>query len=297
MLSQVNNSCTEKNSFAMENKKFKNMSFFNNKSLTKEIQNLKISLGDRQSFLDSYSNCEDLTRKAKNLKLAEKSDKKLLNSGRNFFKKGSVFKTLIFEEDVQSKGEGKDRLQFLSTKFNSKIHSPINNIDQSHPKSLFPSIENRSQKKLITIPQSLLTNEKDRSKEKEALHLYKKIFEDRGKTIIKTKPANVVKKEQEEEKKSELRFKILKKEKKTNEVENKITQIKKKLGFIKGVYDYAYPLVMIEKIKAQKKYYEIYIEKFNEKIKSKNEQVRKMLDEGPNIKISTKRSSFKTTEC
>jgi hypothetical protein len=59
-------------------------------------------------------------------------------------------------------------------------------------------------------------------------------------------------------------------QKKQNDSDEKMLDLKNKLYFMKSVYDFAYPLIMVEKVKTQKKIYEDYIEEMYKKAKSKN---------------------------
>jgi hypothetical protein len=130
--------------------------------------------------------------------------------------------------------------------------------------------------------------------------VYKKIFDKKSRMLIEKPPSdknnNEVKKKQKikiESKASEFNFNN-KDAKKRKYIEDKIEDIKRKIFFIKGVYDFSYPKIIVNKVKTAQDFYnshhieqkmnlrksmnntsQKYMEKFEEKCKITNEDFRK----------------------
>lgn len=62
-------------------------------------------------------------------------------------------------------------------------------------------------------------------------------------------------------------------------VKNKIKDIKSKIVFMKGVYDYAYPLIMIKKLKTQKKENDELIKSYHKKIIKRHQTLLRPTEE------------------
>ena len=130
--------------------------------------------------------------------------------------------------------------------------------------------------------------------------VYKKIFDKKSRMLIEKPPSdknnNEVKKKQKikiESKASEFNFNNID-TKKPKYIEDKIEDIKRKIFFIKGVYDFSYPKIIVNKVKTAQDFYnshhieqkmnlrksmnntsQKYMEKFEEKCKITNEDFRK----------------------
>lgn len=130
--------------------------------------------------------------------------------------------------------------------------------------------------------------------------VYKKIFDKKSRMLIEKQPvdknANEIKKKQKnkvESKSSEFNFNN-KTNKKRQYIEEKIEDIKKKIFFIKGVYDFSYPKIIVNKVKTAQDFYnshhieqkmklreslnntsQKFLEKFDEKCKMTNVEFRK----------------------
>jgi hypothetical protein len=206
-----------------------------------------------------------------------------------------VFKSYLLSSASHTKKRQSNNLRQQTMTFTSKTKTQLNDANQSieEEKNLHrrqPSDINEilwnSNNNLLKINHQHdemnkeIRKEKARNKKRETELIYKKVFDKKyaklinssirsdGKRISqKTTPQSPI----NQPGKNTANF--LNKPPQTY-VKDKIKDIKSKIFFIKGVFDYAYPLVMIEKIRSQKKYYEKYIEQFNKNILAKNESLK-----------------------
>lgn len=135
--------------------------------------------------------------------------------------------------------------------------------------------------------------------------VYKKIFDKKSRLLIEKPPldknsnetAAVNKKKlksKSENKSSDLKMIFGKGAQKRQYIEDKIEDIKRKIFFIKGVYDFSYPKIIVNKVKTAQDFYSAhhieqktklresmnntsqkFLEKFEEKCKITNEEFRK----------------------
>jgi len=71
--------------------------------------------------------------------------------------------------------------------------------------------------------------------------------------------------------------------KKSRYIKDKIKDIYKKISFMKGVFDYAFPKIMVVKVKQNQKEYEQFIDRFHDNIYEKNKKLEKKFKTQNNI--------------
>jgi hypothetical protein len=180
-------------------------------------------------------------RKIKKLSETEKSNTSYNNS--YLLKSNSFY-------DSKTKTNTQNKINNLN------INNNINFNETSRTQNKFTSIERDKTTSPISFKTIKVMNKtgghllsKDYFSEKEIDYVYKKIFYKKIKEIDS--------KEEKIDEREIKRMKMLNIKRESNYIKDKIKDIKTKLLFMKGVVDYAYPVIFLEKIKMQKKYFDI----------------------------------------
>jgi hypothetical protein len=190
-----------------------------------------------------------------------------------------------------------DRVPNLKTQGGNKlIYNSQSKLPLKKSSNTFynPSHFQSPEKNLTEPPQmDPYEREKERKNQREVDFIYDKIFTRKTRFLQENRTLHG------EEKDFNVIYKGPRKlllPKKPNYISDKIKDIKTKISFMKGVFDYAYPLIMIEKIRTQKKVYEEYIDNYNDKLYEKKQNLEKKLKTQINYNIPGFTASPMTTE-
>jgi hypothetical protein len=244
-----------------------NVSLLTSKNLKFEIQNLKKTLEQKKEFLSSYYKNEKVFTK----RIYVDKDKENIPS--IFHKKNDrgVLKTLIITSDMGNIDHFDNENAIESEIDKNKLMSTLKNT------TIMDTLKTTKRENNSTSTQSLKINKPsttyiNESEKRELKLMYKNIFDKKYTKLIESFQEKTLTKE--EEKRREIRERVLKIQKKPDYIKEKIKDMKTKLYFMKSVYDYSYPLIMIKKVQAQKKVYDLCIDDYNKKISMKNQLIK-----------------------
>lgn len=151
--------------------------------------------------------------------------------------------------------------------------SPMKGYMKSTTNSFYNKSHTQSRAQFFHAGETLTEHQK---KQKEIDNLYDKIFSTK-RSLYKEPKTN---------KDCHVMFKGAEKvyvPKKSRYIKDKIKDIYKKISFMKGVFDYAFPKIMVVKVKQNQKEYEEFIDRFHDNIYEKNKKLEKKFKTQNNI--------------
>jgi len=273
--------------YSLENEKiYKNIKLFSLSTLSKEVANLQASLKENNIFLeDSEKNKKkNFDKKSKTLdSITEKNSK-----NKFYISKNTILPSLNSDGTKNSKKSSENHQDTFFLTKNEILHKSSfnrNEIDKSINKTMslfvterpginytgYMTCSNESK-----IPPSQNESYKIKFNQEEATklkNLYRKIFRTTGYRPLQD--IHLEKKKEKDEKLQTIHKKIVKSEDPKKYHCEKIKEIRSKLNFMKGIIDYAYPKVSVQRLKYQKIYFNTYMEKSKQKeilknVKAKN---------------------------
>ena len=286
MSNKLNRCDTEQmKKYSLENDKiYKNVKLFSLSTLSKEVTNLQASIEEKNIFLNK---CEKISKKKfdkNNKNLHNATDR---NSNNNRTSKNTLLPSLNSDvpKNYQSKNSEIRHDTFFLTK-NESQHKTIfsqNIFDKSSNNvSLFiterPGVNytryltGLNESKILSMQKE---SNKIKNKQEDAAKLkilYRKIFRTTG-----YRPLHEIHLEKHKEKEQKLQSihrKIIKSEDPKKYHCEKIKEIRSKLNFMKGIIDYAYPIVSVKRLKYQNIYFNTYMEKHKQTEILKNEKAK-----------------------
>jgi hypothetical protein len=146
--------------------------------------------------------------------------------------------------------------------------SPLKAYMKSTNNSFFNKSHTQSKAQFFHTKKDLETLTEQQKKQKEIDNLYDKIFSTK-RSLYKEPKTN---------KDCHVMFTGAEKvyvPKKSRYIKDKIKDIYKKISFMKGVFDYAFPKIMVVKVKQNQKEYEEFIDRFHDNIYEKNKKLEK----------------------
>jgi hypothetical protein len=157
--------------------------------------------------------------------------------------------------------------------------SPLKTNMKSTNNSFFTRSHNQSNVQFFHTKDHLYTLTEQQKKQIEVDNLYDKIFASK-RSLYKEPKTN---------KDCHVMFQGAEKvfvPKKSRYIKDKIKDIYKKISFMKGVFDYAFPKIMVEKMKQNKKEYEEFIDRFHDNIYEKNKKLEKKFKTQSNYNLN-----------
>lgn len=206
------------------------VALFSFKSMDKTIEDLKESNNYKYEFINRYNSKPIKKQISSHIKLVKSSVKKVLESS--------------ITDSISTR-----HLCTLSTKSN------IYEVDFNNSKSF-----KTNELDFLAIPTNInstpdikIFDKRKKNSSCDVNTIYRKVFDKKYETLIKPKVKKRVVKDTEGNivKENESKYTTL--DSNSNNIDSQILKIKKKVLFIKGVYDYAYPKIMMEKLKLRVK--------------------------------------------
>lgn len=154
--------------------------------------------------------------------------------------------------------------------------SPMKGYMKSTTNSFYNKSHTQSRAQFFHAKEAGETLTEHQKKQKEIDNLYDKIFSTK-RSLYKEPKTN---------KDYDVMFKGAEKvyvPKKSRYIKDKIKDIYKKISFMKGVFDYAFPKIMVVKVKQNQKEYEQFIDRFHDNIYEKNKKLEKKFKTQNNI--------------
>lgn len=293
--------CDRSKKYSLENEKIsKNVTLFSNSNLSNEISKLKKNLDFKtkifnkynlsQSHNDSLNTLAQTTSNFQNYKYlkrerfnetsltdvgfriqANKSDKLLIEKSLNRKNKEMPAESIFVTKNEGNKFDKNfSSIMNLTPNFNKNRYNTTTQL-QNFTTYLTSFSENTP--KVINLKTEL--DKKNIDDQQELRNLYRKIFRKKN-NYKRLNEIHFEKLNEKEEKLKEIHKKIIKEENPPPKyVNEKIKEIKSKLAFMKDVFDYSYPFIMVKRLKFQNIYFNTYQEKFKQIENLKNEIVKK----------------------
>jgi hypothetical protein len=308
MNNYIQRSNSDKNKkYSLENEKlYKNVNLFSNSNITKEITKLKENLEFKNKIFEKYRNTEshnhsynpylktDNFQKMKNFQkekfynttrnLTEGVVNIHTNNSEKFISLKSLNSKINLAQNVPpetfflTKKEETNLEKNYSSKLNRTTtmnNNHFNTTGQLQNFTRYLTGFSENSQKIFPSKTESDKFEKKNDDDENLRHLYRKIFRKKN-NYKRLNEIHFEKINEKEEKLRETHKKIIKEENHPKYVNDKIKEIKSKLNFMKGVFDYAYPLVMVKRLKFQNIYFSTYMDKFNQVESLKNEMAKKI---------------------
>jgi hypothetical protein len=246
---------TKNNSFNNNNNNINNKNYLNiinnksnpnsiNNSSTKKIEGNKILPDNKINNITSNNN--NINKNESNINNINNQE---INDNNEYNNNNNENNSIVINDintTVYSKGELNESNIYNRGKNNSNLNT-INNIDT------YNCSDNNN---------NLYKFQKDKVNSKIDF-IYKKIFDKRSRNLIEVKQKEILN--------ESIKKNSNKGGKKTQYIEEKINDIKRKIFFIKGVYDFSYPKIVVNNVKCSQVF-------FNENFKEEKLKLRESMN-------------------